>query len=363
MKIAFDHTIFLIQKYGGISRYFIELQKKLLINNNVKILSPIYLNDYLKNEKNCLKLFKIEKIPKFSTQLINKFNYIFNEVNLKFWEPDIIHKTYFNNYNYKVKKAKKIINVWDLSHEIFHKMYNKSSSWRPKEDALKNVDHIICSSKKTQSDLIKFYEVDLHKTSVIYQGTPNMLRTLENCNLNLDYPYFLYVGSRKKYKNFEFVLKCFGLNKSFLKNFKLVCFGDEKFNENEINLINKLNINMDNIKLFSGSDKILVSLYKKAEALIYPSLNEGFGFPPLEAMKFGCSVIVSNNLAIQEAVGDCGFYFNPYDENSLIKSIEILLSNKKGKETKIKDGLERSDFFNWDKTSQDLINVYQKILS
>ena len=120
---------------------------------------------------------------------------------------------------------------------------------------------------------------------------------------------------------------------------------------------------MDNIKLFSGSDQILVSLYKKAEALIYPSLNEGFGFPPLEAMKFGCSVIVSNNLAIQEAVGDCGFYFNPYDENSLIKSIEILLSNKKGKETKIKDGLERSDFFNWDKTSQDLINVYQKILS
>ena len=70
MKIAFDHTIFLIQKYGGISRYFIELQKKLSLNNSVKIFSPIYLNNYLKDEKNCLKLFKIKKNSK-----------IFNSVN------------------------------------------------------------------------------------------------------------------------------------------------------------------------------------------------------------------------------------------------------------------------------------------
>ena len=62
MKIAFDHTIFLIQKYGGISRYFIELQKKLLINNNVKILSPIYLNDYLKDEKIALNSLKLKKL-------------------------------------------------------------------------------------------------------------------------------------------------------------------------------------------------------------------------------------------------------------------------------------------------------------
>ena len=142
-----------------------------------------------------------------------------------------------------------------------------------------------------------------------------------------------------------------------------MCFGDEKFDENEIDLMNKLNISKDSIKLYSGDDQTLVSLYEKAEALIYPSLNEGFGFPPLEAMKFGCSVIVSNNLAIKEAVDDCGFYFDPYDENSLIKSIERLLSNKEEKETKIKSGLERSNFFNWDKTSKDLLNVYQKILS
>ena len=64
--------------------------------------------------------------------------------------------------------------------------------------------------------------------------------------------------------------------------------------------MNKLNINKEKIKLLSGNDEILASLYKNAEALIYPSLNEGFGFPPLEAMKFGCPVVASNNLAIQK---------------------------------------------------------------
>ena len=77
-------------------------------------------------------------------------------------------------------------------------MYDKPSNWRPKKDSLKNIDHIICSSKKTQDDLINFYDVDLKNTSVIYQGTPNILEP--SLDLNIDFKYFLYVGSRKKYK-------------------------------------------------------------------------------------------------------------------------------------------------------------------
>ena len=138
-----------------------------------------------------------------------------------------------------------------------------------KKILLKNIDHIICSSKKTQDDLINFYDVDLKNTSVIYQGTPNILEP--SLDLNIDFKYFLYVGSRKKYKNFKLILKTFNLNKNFLGNFKLICFGYEKFEKDEIELMNKLNINKEKIKLLSGNDEILASLYKNAEALIYPS--------------------------------------------------------------------------------------------
>jgi len=359
MKIAFDHTIFLIQKYGGISRYFLELQKKMQLMNDVKILSPIYLNNYIAEERNILKFLKIKKIPKYSTQLLNKSNFFFNKIYFNFWKPDIIHKTYFNDHKYDIKNAKKVINVWDLNHEIYHSMYNKPSDWRPKKNAVKDADHIICSSKKTQNDLINYYDIDLSKTSVIYQGTPNI--SISDKNLKIKYKFFLYVGSRKKYKNFKLLLKMFALKNNFLRDFKLVCFGYEKFERDEIELMNKLNINKDRIELFSGNDQVLASLYEKAEALIFPSLNEGFGFPPLEAMKLGCSVIASDNLAIKEAVGNCGFYFNPNDEKSLENSIEKLINSIDEKEEKKKDGLERSKLFNWDNASQQLLEVYKKI--
>ena len=361
MKIAYDHTIFLIQKYGGISRYFLELQKNIQLKDNAKICCPIYLNNPILSKKNVFKFLKLENIPKYSTKLLNNSNYFFNEIYFNFWKPDIIHKTYFNNYKYNFKKAKIIINVWDLSHEIYHYMYDKPSDWRPKKDSFKNVDHIICSSKKTQDDLINFYDVNLNKTSVVYQGTPNISDT--DLDLHLDFKFLLYVGSRKKYKNFKLILKALSLNKDFLENFKIICFGYEKFENDEIELMNKLKIDREKIKLFSGNDQVLVSLYKNAEALIYPSLNEGFGFPPLEAMKFGCPVVASNNRAIQEAVGNCGFYFDPKDEKSLADSLEKLINSNDERELKRKDGFQRVNLFSWDKTSQDILKLYKKILT
>lgn len=363
MKIAFDHTIFLMQPYGGISRYFLELHKKVQLTYNSKIFTPIYLNNYIHHEKNIHKFLKIKKIPKYGSKFLNQSNFFLNELYFNLWKPDIIHKTYFNNHEYKLRKAKKIINVWDLNHEIYHYMYNKPSNWRPKKNSLINIDHIICSSKKTQNDLINFYDVDLRKTSVIYQGTPKINILNPNKNLDIDYKFLLYVGSRKKYKNFKIILKALALNKNFLDEFTLICFGYEKFSSDEIDLMNKLNINKEKIKLFSGNDQILVRLYKNAEALIFPSLNEGFGFPPLEAMQYGCPIISSNNLAIQEAIGDCGFYFDPTDERSLANSLETLMNSKQEKDRKKKDGFERSNFFNWNRTSEDIIKVYKKVLT
>ena len=161
MKIAFDHTIFLKQKHGGVSRYFIELQKNLTNKHNSKIFCPIYVNEFLKSElKNNFNFLKIEGIPKYMTKILNFINYKTNDLNFLKWKPDIIHKTYFNSYEYRYSKAKKVINVWDLSHEIFHDMYQKNKNWRPKINALKNIDHVICSSKNTQKELVEYYNFD-----------------------------------------------------------------------------------------------------------------------------------------------------------------------------------------------------------
>ena len=122
----------------------------------------------------------------------------------------------------------------------------------------------------------------------------------------------------------------------------------------------KLNINK-NIILYNGNDEFLKGLYQKAEALIYPSLNEGFGFPPLEAMSLACPVIVSQNEAIREAVGECGFYFNPKDEKTL-DIIEKIINKNFDKVNLIKDGIKRAKKFNWDKTCLEIEKIYEKVL-
>ena len=110
--------------------------------------------------------------------------------------------------------------------------------------------------------------------------------------------FLLYVGSRLKYKNFDNLLKALSLNNDILEEFKLICFGDELLSKKEKFLIEELKLNKKNIIFDSGDDYKLANYYLNATALIYPSKNEGFGFPPLEAMSYGCPVISSNNKAI-----------------------------------------------------------------
>lgn len=360
MKIAFDHTIFLIQKYGGISRYFNELSNNLNDNYQAKIFSPIHLNKMINDNNKIFCLKEINSIPNFSTKIINYLNFLINDFMFFKWKPNIIHKTYFNTYNYKYKKAKKVINVWDLSHEIFHDLYKKNTDWRPKKKALEDIDHVICSSKNTQKELIKYYNFDYKKTSVVYQCVPNLkINTpIKEKKENL----LLYVGSRLKYKNFENLLKALSLNKNILEDFKLICFGNELLTNEEKFLIEEFKLNKKNIIFDGGDDYKLANYYLNATALIYPSKNEGFGFPPLEAMSYGCPVISSNNSAILEATDLIEYSFNPNEPEDIIKKIEKVIYSQEEINFLNNYGLKRAKIFNKKDMMQNIKNIYNNLV-
>ncbi len=361
MKIAFDHTIFLIQRYGGISRYFCELHNLLNNHDEVKIFSPLFLNEYLNNlDEKVEKYYKIKELPKYSTKIFNNLNFIINNINLISWKPDIIHKTYFNNYEYKFVNAKKVINVWDLSHEIYPELYNKPKGWRPKLTYLNNVDHIICSSEKTKKDLLNFYKIEKKKISVLYQGV-NQLNKYNLKNFENIKPYLLYVGSRKKYKNFLNVLNALSLDKKILKDFDLICFGSEILSKEEESEINKLELISKSIKFFNGNDEDLANYYFNAKALIYPSKNEGFGFPPLEAMSYGCPVITSDNEAINESVGKASLKFDPLNYEDICDKIKTILYSDQTRRELRTLGEKRAKLFTWEKTRENLIKIYKNL--
>lgn len=362
MKIAFDYTIFMFQKYGGISRYFMELSRALNTSANCKIIAPISTNAYYnKINQSFFNLLKLREIPRFSTKLIKNFNFITSTMYMKCWKPDIIHKTYFNNHNYQSINAKKILNVWDLNHEIYPELYNKKKGWRPKKISLTTADHVICSSNKTRNDLEKYYNFDLKKTSVVYQGV-NQFKKTELINFDKK-KYLLYVGNRSKYKNFENLLIALSINKQILQDFKLICFGEEVITPFEINLIKKLKLNDKNILFISGDDQKLQNYYLNSTALIYPSRNEGFGFPPLEAMSFGCPVITSNNSAILEATNLPVYSFDPESPSDMAIKIQNIIYSKTTTNFLINHGLSRIKELSWEKTSLKTLEVYKEVLN
>jgi glycosyltransferase involved in cell wall biosynthesis len=138
-----------------------------------------------------------------------------------------------------------------------------------------------------------------------------------------------------------------------------VCFGGGKFLEVELQKISSYNLSH---KVFhvEGPDSLLVSLYKSAFCLVYPSLYEGFGIPPLEAMALGCPVLASNVSSIPEVVGDAGILFDPLSEESLVTSIESLYNESKRNEM-IKVGFGQERKFSWDRVTEETLEVYKNI--
>ena len=318
------------------------------------------INNYVKElNKEIFSLIKLNNIPRFSSKIIIEFNFIISSIYIKYWKPDIIHKTYFNNHLYNHSPAKKILNVWDLNHEIYPELYNKDKNWRPKKKSLEIADHVICSSYKTRNDLIKYYDFNIKKTSVIYQGV-NKFKDTKKINYNKE-KYLLYVGSRLRYKNFKNLLIGLSINKQILQDFKLICFGEENINSYEYYLINSLKLNKKNILFVSGNDYKLQNYYLNATALIYPSQNEGFGFPPLEAMSFGCPVITSNNTAILEATNLPDYYnFDPNIPEDISQKIQNVIYSKSNINFLINYGLQRIKDMSWEKTCSEILEVYKK---
>ena len=367
MKIVYDHQIFSLQNFGGISRYFNELSKNINKNlkgpSNAKIIAPFYLNNYINNKDNLINGIRIPVQNNFG-KVIFYANKIISPLCILNLKPDIIHHTYyFDQANFLNKNCKKIITVHDMIHEIYPNYFPNSRYYiEAKKNAVKNADHVICISENTRNDLIRILGINHEKTSVIYHGF--LYNNSSNHEILTEYkkPYILFVGSRGGYKNFRNLLSVFASKPDLKKNYKLVAFGGGPFSHYEINLIRKLGLSNKNVVQKSGDDNLLRNFYKSASIFVYPSLYEGFGLPPLEAMSCGCPVICSNSSAIPEVVGNAAIYFDPNSLSSIYSALEAVLNNKIKRDELIIKGFERIDHFSWKRCAEITLETYRKVL-
>ena len=344
--VLLDNIIFDLQKIGGVSNVWKAILKELnnvdfdfkIIKSKTEFEKPF--ND---NEQ---KHIRDIKLPTFLRRYLN----------ISISNVKVFHSSYFRVH--KSVDVKNILTIHDFTYEIYDKGLRKWIHLLQKKKSLKRANRIICVSKNTKKDLIKFHPwIDKSIITVIYNGVDNKLfYPLQNKN---SYPYLLSVGGRNIHKNFQFTLNLMTSEK--MKSIKLIVVGGGAFNQDEITFINNNNLK-DNIIFKSNvNDEDLNILYNRALALIYPSLYEGFGIPPLEAMSAGCPVICSKTSSLPEVVGDAGLYIDVNNYESTLPYIEVLLNRDRRKEI-IANGVKQASKFSWTKTAKETINVYKELL-
>ncbi|MDM1018971.1 glycosyltransferase family 1 protein [Acinetobacter sp. VNK23] len=361
MKIIFDQQIFTKQKYGGISRYIFELSKNLNdIGQDVRILAPIHINSYIKNHQNNIGVY-LEGYPRFTKRIFRNSNFIASKMYFRNQakKPDILHETYYSNQSIAPSYIPKIITVHDMIHELFPENFpTQDKTSKIKKKAIQRADHVICISECTKKDLIRILNVPENKISVVYHGISELTG---DGYLYINSPFFLYVGQRKGYKNFEILLQAYAHSHFLRNNFRIIAFGGGAFTNEEYQLMSALNLNLNSISQISGDDGLLKSLYQQAIALIYPSLYEGFGFPPLEAMMYGCPTIAANASCIPEITGDASLLFDPHSVDDLLEKIESILTNDMRIHL-IKKGFIHHKKFTWEKCARETLVSYQSVL-
>ncbi len=367
MKIAFDHQIFTLQAHGGVSRYFTRLVQCLLdLGKQIGVFAPLYQNSYLPAvPKEIVHGRHIQRYPPKMAGLFLKYNEVKSHAQIDRWKPEIVHETYYSRVGAAPLGCPVVITVYDMIHDLFpNDFLSRDNTAIIKRIAVDRADHVICISENTKMDLMRLYGTPASKLSVVHLGFDQFAQRAVKQQLTtiVDRPFLLYVGERGGYKNFIGFLRAVASSKRLLSDFDIVAFGGSKFSAKELNEISSLGFRENQIRHQSGSDDVLGRFYSSAKAFVYPSLYEGFGIPPLEAMAHQCPVVSSNSSSMQEVIGKAGEFFDPADTYDMRRAIEDVVYSVSRTNQLRGFGEERLTNFSWDKCARETFDIYRSLI-
>lgn len=247
--------------------------------------------------------------------------------------------------------------------------------------AIKRAKKIITVSQFTKDDLINKFKVAPEKIVVTYEGVANLAKgrdslfvakldseeTLEQYHISQK--FLLYVGNAYPHKNLEALLRAFAKLLSKRPELRLVLVGKDDYFYSRVrdyarslNLWQKENINSPVIFPGYVPDAQLEILYSQAGAYIFPSLYEGFGLPPLEAMARACPVLSSNRTSLPEVLGEAALYFDPENESDMIEKMTLILDQVDLRKSLVSRGLEQVKKYSWWQCAKETLSVYQAVL-
>jgi glycosyltransferase involved in cell wall biosynthesis len=376
-NIIYDHQVFAMQEYGGVSRYFYELCSRLERVTHqamaARIVAPIHVNHYLPNlpARQLVSSVKMKRYPgswrvlKPLNHYLTKNHFIKHQAKNK---PDIVHETFYSLKTSTPKHCPSVITVYDMLYEKFPQYVGKYDNLlKARKMAIQRADRVICISESTKKELIQYLDIPESKISMIHLGFEMIDQEQSILNKNnarahhKTRPYLLHVGYRAGYKNFDALLQAYASSTLLHSAFDLVTFGPNPLTTSERHLISQLGLG-GKVRYATGDDGELIQYYKHASAFVYPSLHEGFGIPLLEAMQFGCPVVCSKTTSIPEVAGAAAHYFDPSSLSSIRQALEEIITSPSLRQEKISLGLARIKHFSWDTCASQTAAVYAQLL-
>ena len=357
-RVIFGPEIWSLQVEGGISRYFQQLIRGLSESEiSGKVLTQVHANSRMHGAP--IKGFEILSLK----DLKNPYEEISRLLEQE-TEGNIFHPTYYSQklVNIREPKTKLVVTVFDMISELYPE---RKPRFRKVVDekriSLEKADHILSISKQTKDDLIRIYEVPKEKITVTYLGS-NLHLLPEDTSVKLTKNTFiLYVGKRGGYKNFTSFITAYSHSNLLKLNFSIVAVGGGEFSSTEILELQNLGI-YDKVTHMNVNDAQLAMYYRMAACLVYPSLYEGFGLPPVEAMSLNCAVIASLGGSIPEICDGAAEYFEPASADSIQQVLEVTLADEQRMNQMRQSGLMLAEAFTWEKTASDTLDVYKKLI-
>ncbi len=222
---------------------------------------------------------------------------------------------------------------------------------------------IITVSDFSKNEMAVRAKISPNRVNVIYSGVAPVWFTRAEGSPPYDFPYLVYIGNLKVHKNLRRLLQAF---EKLQTNHKLVVVGPKKElkmrDDAALNLMGHLRERV--VPVERATDEELLRLVKHARGLVLPSLYEGFGLPPLEAMAAGVPTLVGNAASMPEICGPAALYCDPTSVEDIQEGIEKLIHLQgEERERRIEKGYEHAAQFNWDKTVTQTLEVFRRTLS
>jgi len=315
------------------------------------------------NDKNHIIVPRIKAIRGHDTyRRFIKFPRIFKKM-----KPDIVLEMSHIGPFRTPKNTKKVTIIHDLTPILFPKLHRINSVIVHKlamKSVIKNASLLLTPSQNTKHDILRLYRTNA-KIEVTHEGipTPNF-EAPEPKNTNLPQvttPYILYLGTIEPRKNLDLLVDAFlELKESHLLPHSLVLAGGLGWKIKP--LLNRLKNHQKDIILTGYiSEEQKASLYKHADMFVYPSLYEGFGLPPLEAMSYYIPVICSTGGSLKEIFEKYALMFEPRDKETLKKNILTLINNSQKRTELTTKGLIYSKTFSWEQTARKVLESFEKL--